>query len=69
MKSLCLVGIGLLLSQGALAAPGIDALTVTPGNGGEQTYTLTIQVLLMMTALSMLPAAIPAVRRSTISLP
>ena len=58
MKSLCLLTIGLLLSQGAFAAPGIDALTVTPGNGGEQTYTLTIQVLLMMTALSMLPAAL-----------
>ena len=58
MKSLCLLGIGLLLSQGVFAAPGIDALTVTPGNGGEQTYTLTIQVLLMMTALSVLPAAL-----------
>ena len=58
MKSLCLLIIGLLLSQAANAAPGIEALTVTPGDGGEQTYTLTIQVLLMMTALSMLPAAL-----------
>jgi flagellar biosynthetic protein FliP len=58
MKSLCLLITGLLLSQAANAAPGIEALTVTPGDGGEQTYTLTIQVLLMMTALSMLPAAL-----------
>lgn len=58
MKSLCLLIIGLLLSQAANAAPGIEALTVTPGDAGEQTYTLTIQVLLMMTALSMLPAAL-----------
>ena len=58
MKKSGLLLIGLLLAQGTLAAPGIEALTVTPGEGGEQTYTLTIQVLLMMTALSMLPAAL-----------
>jgi len=48
----------LLIPQVAVGAPGIDALTMTPGAGGEQTYTLSIQVLLMMTALSMLPAAL-----------
>ncbi|MGB5640949.1 MAG: flagellar type III secretion system pore protein FliP [Sedimenticolaceae bacterium] len=57
MKGLLLT-VGLLLAHGALAAPGIDALTMTPGEGGEQNYTLSIQVLLMMTALSMLPAAL-----------
>ena len=31
---------------------------MTPGAGGEQTYTLSIQVPLLMTALSMLPAAL-----------
>lgn len=40
------------------AAPGIEALTVTAGEDGQQTYTLTIQVLLLMTALSLLPAAL-----------
>ncbi len=50
--------VALLLSPAVLAAPGIDALTVTPGDDGEQTYTLSIQVLLLMTALSMLPAAL-----------
>jgi flagellar biosynthetic protein FliP len=50
--------VGLLASPALMAAPGIDAITVTPGEGGEQTYTLSIQVLLLMTALSMLPAAL-----------
>ena len=58
MNRACVLLIGLLFTPAALAAPGIEALTVTPGEGGEQTYTLTIQVLLMMTALSMLPAAL-----------
>lgn len=57
MRALLLLA-GLLAAQGALGAPGIDALTMTPGEGGEQTYTLSIQVLLLMTALSMLPAAL-----------
>jgi flagellar biosynthetic protein FliP len=48
----------LSFAPGLLAAPGIDALTMTPGEGGEQTYTLSIQVLLLMTVLSMLPAAL-----------
>jgi flagellar biosynthetic protein FliP len=47
-----------LATPAALGAPGIDAVTVTPGDGGEQTYTLSIQVLLLMTALSLLPAAL-----------
>ena len=47
-----------LSSPLAFAAPGIDAVTVTPGADGEQTYTLSLQVLLVMTALSMLPAAL-----------
>lgn len=53
-----LVLIGLLAAQAGIAAPGLDAVTVTPGADGAQTYTLSIQVLLMMTALSMLPAAL-----------
>jgi flagellar biosynthetic protein FliP len=57
MKALLLV-FGLLCSQGLLGAPGIDAVTMTPGEAGEQTYTLSIQVLLLMTALSLLPAGL-----------
>jgi len=40
------------------AASGIEALTVEPGEGGEQTYSLSIQILLFMTALSLLPGAL-----------
>lgn len=38
------------------AAPGIDALTVTTNPDGTQDYTMTLQVLAIMTALSLLPA-------------
>lgn len=46
----------IFVSSPLLAAPGIDALSVTAGADGEQTYTLSIQVLLLMTALTLLPA-------------
>jgi flagellar biosynthetic protein FliP len=42
----------------ALAAPGVQALNVTPSADGGQTYSLSIQVLLFMTALSLLPGAL-----------
>jgi flagellar biosynthetic protein FliP len=54
----CLLLLVLLVSPLAMASPGIQALTVTQGADGEQTYTLTIQVLLLMTALSLLPAGL-----------
>ena len=43
---------------GAAAAPtpGIPAFSVQTGAGGGQTYTLTLQVLALLTALSLLPA-------------
>lgn len=55
-----LVGIVLLITPllAAAAAPGLPAFTSAPGPGGGQTYTLTIQTLLFMTALTFLPAAI-----------
>ncbi len=37
---------------------GLDALTVKPGPGGSQTYSLSIQVMLFMSALTLLPAAL-----------
>lgn len=40
------------------AATGLEALTVAPGKGGGQTYSLSIQILIFMTALSMLPGAL-----------
>ncbi|MFH1496148.1 MAG: flagellar type III secretion system pore protein FliP [Pseudomonadota bacterium] len=49
----------LALPQMASAADaGFPALTSTPSPGGGQTYTLSIQTLLFLTALSFLPAAL-----------
>src|ERR1700744_1555040 len=45
-----------LFPMAALAEPGLPALTVQSPAGGGQTYSLTIQVLLLMTAVTMLPA-------------
>src|SRR5688572_4400653 len=38
------------------AASGIPAVTVTTNPGGGQTYSLTLQVLILMTVLTLLPA-------------
>ncbi len=48
----------LMVAGLAQAAPGVDAFSVTPGANGGQTYTLSIQVLLFMTALTLLPSAL-----------
>jgi flagellar biosynthesis protein FliP len=48
-----------LLAAGAApaeAAQGLPALTVQTAAGGGQTWTLSVQVLLLMTALTLLPA-------------
>jgi flagellar biosynthetic protein FliP len=54
--------VGLLLVCGAaapaLADPGLPAVTVTPAPGGGQTYSLSIQILLLMSALTLLPAGL-----------
>ncbi len=42
----------------ASADPGLAALKVETGDDGSETYSVTIQVLLFMTALSLLPAAL-----------
>ncbi len=55
MKLLLLL---LLLPLNLFAAPGLDAVTVATNEAGGQTYTLSIQVLLFMTALSLLPGAL-----------
>ncbi|MBV2205510.1 MAG: flagellar type III secretion system pore protein FliP [Pseudomonas sp.] len=48
-----------MLPLGAWAqAGGLPALTSTPGPGGSQTWTLTIQTLLTLTALTFIPAAL-----------
>ncbi|PVV25550.1 MAG: flagellar biosynthetic protein FliP [gamma proteobacterium symbiont of Ctena orbiculata] len=57
MKTWLLI-IGLLSTTLLQAAPGVDAFTVATDGEGGQTYTLTIQVLLFMTALTLLPGAL-----------
>jgi flagellar biosynthetic protein FliP len=54
---------GLLLPGLASAAEpainiGLPAMTVKQASGGGQTYSLTLQVLLLMTALTLLPAIV-----------
>jgi flagellar biosynthetic protein FliP len=53
-------GVILLMSPliAGAADPGLPAFTSTPAAGGGQTYTLTIQTLLFMTALTFLPAVL-----------
>lgn len=40
------------------AEPGVPAVTVTTAEGGGQSYTVTLQILALMTALTLLPAAL-----------
>ncbi len=54
---LCLI---LLLCAPAVvsAAPGLPAFTSTPGPGGSQTYSFSLEALLLLTSLTFLPAAL-----------
>jgi len=54
-----------LLASGASFAAGFDAIAVTTAADGTQTYSLTLQVLLLMTALSVLPALLLAMTSFT----
>ena len=49
---------GILFPFNAFAEAGIPALSVTTNNDGGQTYTLSIQVLIVMTLLTVLPAGL-----------
>lgn len=53
-----------LLTSPVWAAPGLPAVTVQ-GAGGEQTYTLSLQILALMTALTLLPALLLAMTAFT----
>jgi len=56
--ALCLALLLLVTPLAALAqAGGLPAITSTPGAGGSQTYTLSVQTLITLTALTFLPAA------------
>ncbi len=47
------------------AQSGFDAVSVTTNGDGSQTYTLTLQVLILMTALTLLPAIVLAMTSFT----
>lgn len=49
---------GLLMTHPALAQQGLPAVTVTNNPDGTQDYTMTLQALFIMTALSLIPAFI-----------
>jgi flagellar biosynthetic protein FliP len=54
---LLVIGLAFLfIDSPAYAAAGIEAVTVTTGKQGGQTYTVTIQILALMTLLTVLPA-------------
>ena len=48
----------LLLPGAALAQPAFEAISVSQGVDGEQTYSLSLQLLALMTGLTLLPAAL-----------
>ncbi|MBN2886476.1 MAG: flagellar type III secretion system pore protein FliP [Chromatiaceae bacterium] len=59
--SLGALGLGLLLGAGEALAQsqsvgGLSAVTVTNGPGGVQTYSVTLQLLILMTVLTLLPS-------------
>lgn len=56
--SAILIAISILPAASATAASGIDAITVTTAPGGAQTYSINIQILILMTALTLLPAGL-----------
>lgn len=61
MKTLLAVGAIVMLglaSGGALAQAGLPAFTASPGPGGTQNYSLSLQALIFLTALTFLPAAL-----------
>ena len=48
----------LFISPSSYAQVGLDIVTVADNAAGGQTYTLSIQILLLMTALTLLPAGL-----------
>ncbi|PKO68650.1 MAG: flagellar biosynthetic protein FliP [Betaproteobacteria bacterium HGW-Betaproteobacteria-14] len=58
MPSRRLFALALLLLPLSSLAQGLPALTSTPAAGGGQTYTLSVQTLLFLTALTFLPAVV-----------
>lgn len=56
-----LAGAGLVLALGAAlvaAEPRVPAVTMTPGTGGVQEWSVSLQILAIMTALTLLPSIV-----------
>ncbi|MDP2559828.1 flagellar type III secretion system pore protein FliP [Psychrobium sp. 1_MG-2023] len=53
-----LILIALFISPSLLADTGLPAVTVIPNDDGTQSYSITLQVLALMTALSFIPAVV-----------
>ena len=57
-KILALILMSLLPVMAEAAGTGLPAVTVTTNPGGGQTYSLTLQILILMTVLTLLPAIV-----------
>jgi flagellar biosynthesis protein FliP len=64
MKRGWLLGL-LLLAPVAVEAAGLPALSVAPAPGGGQSYSLSLQIVMLMTALTLLPAGLLAMTAFT----
>jgi flagellar biosynthetic protein FliP len=53
-----LIALSLAAATAAIAAPAIPAFTTSPAPGGGTAYSLPVQTLLLMTALTFIPAAL-----------
>lgn len=58
MSRILLLLVLCLLSPNLLADTGLPAVTVVPNTDGSQSYSITLQVLALMTALSFIPAIV-----------
>ncbi len=56
MKRIFLIVSMMFFSSSVMAAGGLEALTITTNEDGGQSYSLTLQVLILMTVLTLLPA-------------
>jgi flagellar biosynthetic protein FliP len=55
-RALLFLALSFLAADAAFAQAGLPAVTSSPGPGGTQTYSLSLQALLFLTALTFLPA-------------
>ena len=58
LKIIIIISSFLLCVTCAEAASGLDAVTVTAAPNGTQTYSINIQILILMTILTLLPAGL-----------